>query len=61
MSSGQGPSPAAIQELQKRVVSEWLPDSGYEWAPAPDIEVYLTAPDAETAQFQIWVPVTKRK
>ena len=59
--SGQGPSPAAIQELQKRVVSEWLPDSGYEWAPAPDIEVYLTAPDAETAQFQIWVPVTKRK
>ena len=59
--SGQGQAPAAIQELQKRVVSEWLPDSGYEWAPAPDIEVYLTAPDAEAAQFQVWVPVTKRQ
>lgn len=59
--SGQGQAPAAIQELQKRVVSEWLPDSGYEWAAAPDIEVYLTAPDAETAKFQIWVPVTKRQ
>ena len=59
--SGQGPAPAAIQELEKRIVSEWLPDSGYEWAPAPDIEVYLTAPDAETAKFQVWVPITKRQ
>lgn len=59
--SGQGQSPTAIQELQKRVVSEWLPDSGYEWAQAPDIEVYQTAPDAEISQFQVWVPVTKRQ
>lgn len=59
--SGQGQLPAAIQALQQRVVSEWLPDSGYEWAQAPDIEVYQTAPDAETSRFQVWVPVTKRQ
>ena len=59
--SGQGQAPTAIQELQKRVVSEWLPDSGYEWAPAPDIEVYLSAPDEENSRFQVWVPVTKRQ
>ena len=37
--SGTGQQPTAIQELQKRVVTEWLPDSGYEWAPAPDVEI----------------------
>lgn len=58
--SGQGSLPMAIQELQKRIVSEWLPSSGYEWAQAPDIEVYLSTPDSEAAQFQIWIPVTKR-
>ena len=30
-----------IQCLQQRIVSEWLPTSGYEWANVPDIEVYL--------------------
>lgn len=57
--SGQGQSPDAIQELQKRIVSEWLPDSGYEWAQAPDIEVYLSAPGAGQSQFQVWLPVVK--
>ena len=57
--SGQGQTPNAIQELQKRIVSEWLPDSGYEWAQAPDIEVYLSAPGEEESQFQVWMPITK--
>lgn len=57
--SGQGPAPAAIQELQKRVVSEWLPDSGYEWAQAPDVEVYLTDPGVEEPRFQVWLPIQK--
>lgn len=56
--SGQGQAPGAIQELQKRVASEWLPESGYEWAQAPDIEVYLSAP-GEKPQFQVWLPITK--
>lgn len=57
--SGTGQQPTAIQELQKRVVTEWLPDSGYEWAQAPDVEVYLKEPGAEEQQFQVWLPVQK--
>jgi len=45
--------PAAVQKLQKRVVYEWLPDSGYEWAQAPDIEVYLDPTDVEATPFQV--------
>lgn len=57
--SGRGQLPGAIQELQKRVVSEWLPDSGYEWAQAPDIEVYQSAPGTEEPQFQVWLPIIR--
>ncbi len=57
--SGTGQQPTAIQELQKRVVTEWLPDSGYEWAPAPDVEVYLNEPGAEEQRFQVWLPIQR--
>lgn len=57
--TGTGRLPDAIQELQRRIVSEYLPGSGYEWAKAPDIEVYLNRPGAES-RFQVWLPVTKR-
>jgi AraC family transcriptional regulator len=33
--------PEAIQTQQKRIITEWLPASGYEYADAPDIEVYF--------------------
>lgn len=59
--SGQSKQPMAIQELQKRVVTEWLPDSGYEWAQAPDVEVYLSAPGTEEQQFQVWLPIQKAR
>ncbi|WP_219708773.1 GyrI-like domain-containing protein, partial [Clostridioides difficile] len=29
--SGEGQCPQAIQELEKRIVTEWLPTSGYEY------------------------------
>lgn len=58
--SGQGQLPGAIQDLQRRIVTEWLPDSGYEWAQAPDVEVYLNEPGAEEAQFQVWLPIQKQ-
>ena len=57
--SGTGQQPTAIQELQKRIVSEWLPDSGYEWAQAPDVEVYQSEPGAEEQRFQVWLPIQK--
>ncbi len=56
--SGEGDG-AAIQELEKRIVTEWLPTSGYEYANAPDIEVYLSQ-DPEHMQFEVWIPVLKK-
>lgn len=56
---GCGAMPNGIQELEKRVVSEWLPGSGYEYADAPDIEVYLE-PNPVDAKFEVWVPVKKK-
>ena len=50
----------SIQELEQRIVTEWLPGSGYEYANAPDIEVYLN-PDPQNAQYEVWIPVAKKK
>lgn len=49
----------SIQELEHRIVTEWLPTSGYEYGNAPDIEVYLN-PDPQDAKFEVWIPVNKR-
>lgn len=56
-----GPMPSAIQELQKRIITEWLPTSGYEYANAPDIEVYYEG-DQQAADYrcQVWLPITKK-
>lgn len=56
--SGSGTN-LAIQELEQRIITEWLPTSGYEYGNAPDIEVYLN-PDPQNAQFEVWIPVTKK-
>lgn len=56
----EGPMPQAIQELQTRIFTEWLPISGYEYANLPDIEVYLNA-NPENAQFEVWFPVHEKK
>ena len=57
--SGTGTN-RSIQELEQRIITEWLPASGYEYANAPDIEVYLN-PDPQNAQYEVWIPVAKRK
>jgi AraC family transcriptional regulator len=54
--SGEGQAPAAIQELERRVITDWLPTSGYEYDNGPDIEVYLN-PDPLNAKFEVWIPV----
>lgn len=48
-----------IQTLEKRIFTEWLPTSGYEYGQAPDIEVYLN-PDPQNAKFEVWMPVVKK-
>ena len=49
----------SIQELERRIFTEWLPTSGYDYGEAPDIEVYLN-PDPQDARYEVWVPVVKR-
>ena len=57
-----GAMPQAIQELQKRIVSEWLPMSGYEYANAPDIEVYFEGDQhSPSYKSEVWLPVVKIK
>lgn len=55
---GKGPMPQAVQQLERRIITEWLPDSGYEYADGPDIELYLDPNPAE-ARFEVWLPVVK--
>ena len=50
----------SIQELEKRIITEWLPTSGYEYADTPDIEVYLN-PDPQKARYEVWIPLTKKR
>lgn len=56
---GEGAMPTVIQEIEKRIITEWLPTSGYEYADAPDIEVYLNA-DPTNAKFEVWIPIRKK-
>ncbi len=57
--SGEGTG-RSIQELEKRIVTEWLPGSGYEYADGPDVEVYLESDPSHT-RYEVWVPVSRRK
>ena len=56
-----GAMPQAMQSLQQRIITEWLPTSGYEYAAAPDIEVYFdgdqSSPDYRS---QVWLPIMKK-
>lgn len=57
-----GPMPDAMQRLQHRILAEWLPSSGYEWASKSDIELY-SGPNmtAENYKSQVWLPIEKRQ
>lgn len=50
----------SIQELERRIVTEWLPTSGYEYGNAPDVEVYIS-PDPQNAKYEVWIPVVKKQ
>ena len=53
----RGPMPQAMQDLQRRIVGEWLPSSGYEYAEAPDIEIY----SADNHHNEVWLPIVPKK
>lgn len=58
--SGNGTMPKAIQELEVRIVTEWLPSSGYEYGQGPDIERYLNQ-NPENSEFEVWIPIVKKE
>ena len=49
----------SIQELEQRIVTEWLPTSGFEYGNGPDVEVYLD-PNPENTKYEVWIPVIKK-
>ena len=53
--SGQGDN-RSLQALQRRVLLEWLPTSGYECDDAADVEVYFKA-DPHSAIYEYWLPI----
>jgi len=57
--SGRGTN-VSLQELERRVITEWLPASGYVYANIPDVEVYIKA-DPKDAVYEYWLPVVKRQ
>ncbi|MCL1913910.1 MAG: AraC family transcriptional regulator [Eubacteriaceae bacterium] len=55
---GEGTS-QSIQDLEKRIVTEWLPTSGYEYGNAPDIELYFDS-SQENMKYEVWIPIIKK-
>lgn len=57
-----GAIPKALQQLQKNIITDWLPSSGYEYANAPDIEVYYEGNrNSDDYRCEVWLPVKRCK
>ena len=41
-----------------RILTEWMPDMGFELAEGPELAVYQWMP-RETRKIQIWMPIRK--
>jgi AraC family transcriptional regulator len=50
-----------LQDVTKRIFSEWFPSTGYEHDAVPELEVYLPEKPGETMQCELWMPVIKKK
>ncbi|WP_373844779.1 effector binding domain-containing protein [Clostridium sp.] len=55
-----GALPEAIQDLTRRIFTEWLPSTGYQHDCAPELEVYPVG-DTSSANYrcEIWIPIKK--
>ncbi|KAB8138124.1 AraC family transcriptional regulator, partial [Gracilibacillus oryzae] len=54
--------PDAIQNVWKRIFSEWFPSTGYEHADAPELEVYYPGdPASADYRSEVWIPVIDKK
>ncbi|MFZ2537952.1 MAG: AraC family transcriptional regulator [Oscillospiraceae bacterium] len=56
-----GAMPNSIQDMWKKVYSEWLPQSNYELIPAYDIEFYTEGnTESEDYVSEIWIPISEK-
>jgi len=55
-----GALPEAIQDLNRRIFTEWMPSTGYQHACAPELEVYPEG-DIHSSDYkcEIWIPIKK--
>lgn len=55
-----GALPAAIQDVTRRIFTEWFPSTGYQHDCAPELEVYpvgnINSPDY---RCEVWIPIKK--
>lgn len=62
----KGPMPLPLQEVNRKIFSEWLPTSGYEIAEGYNIEYYSNPADfkkgMQDPQYytEVWIPVKER-
>lgn len=49
-----------IQDVTRRIFSEWFPSTSYEHDDVPEIEVYLPNRPNQVMPCQIWIPVKKK-
>lgn len=53
-----GPMPNAMQDMWKKIFSEWFPSSGFEHATTPALEVYSNENPSNIDYYsEIWIPV----
>jgi len=56
-----GAMPKAIQEVWKRIFTEWFPSSGYEHAGGSELEWYSDGDSSlEDYVSEIWIPIVKK-
>ncbi|MDE5596838.1 MAG: GyrI-like domain-containing protein, partial [Lachnospiraceae bacterium] len=62
----RGSMPSALQEVNRRIFSEWLPASQYELSEEYNIEYYSNADDYKegTSDYEyyseVWIPVKEK-
>jgi AraC family transcriptional regulator len=57
-----GKVPEAIMKSEIYAFTEWLPDSGYDHAQAPEMEVYFPGNDGNSkdSYCEFWLPITEK-
>jgi AraC family transcriptional regulator len=50
-----------LQDITKKIYSDWYQSTGYEHPGTPDLEVYLNEGPDEEMKCRIWAPVVKKE